>query len=239
MNGTTFAAYIRKLTKTNTTTFPNADIVTLANVIKDDIAAEIVANVDENYFDVEMVRDLEADIRDYTFANDVLKHVKYVAAKLDGTNWVYLKEADISQFDTAMLENSYIKEKYAGKKPEFYISGRSLKILSGDDIILVSDGLKVLAEVYPEDIDTSDLAGSDDLSIPSADDAHALPRQVHKHWALKVAIEYKQSRDKPIPLTQQEQKVDVDMQSVFTKLMKRNAVRSFTASTPKDDGQDY
>lgn len=239
MNGTTFAAYIRKLTKTNSSTLPNADIVTLANVIKDDLAAAITAGVDENYFDMEMVRDLEVGTRGYTFPSDMLKHVKYVAAKLDGTNWSYLKEADISQFDTPMLEEAYIVEKYAALKPAYYISGRELKILSGTSIIAVTEGLKILSEVYPEDIDADDLSGTSDLSIPSSDVTHALPRQVHKHWALKVVIEWKQSKDKPIPLTQQEQRVEVDLQDALAKLDKRNAVRSFVASVPKDTGQDY
>lgn len=239
MKGTSFAAYIRKLTKTNSTTLPDADIVTFANIVKDDIAEEIVSNLDENYFDMELTRDLEVGIRDYTFADDTLKHIKYAAAKLDGSNVSYLGEADISQFDTPMLENSYIKEKYASRKPEYYISGRGMTILSGDDIIDVTGGLKLLAEIYPEDLTTGDLSSSDDLSIPSSDETHRLPRQTHKVWAIKVAIEYKQSRDKPIPLTQQEQKVDITLQNLLTKLVKRNAVRSFTASVPKDDGQDY
>jgi len=240
MKGTTFAAYIRKLTKTNSTTLPDADIVTLANVIKDDFAAAIVANVDEHYFEIEMVRDLEADIRDYTFADDVLKHMTFAEAKLDGTNWSTLHEADISQFpDTPILENTYIKELYSARKPEFLISGRSLRLLTGDDIIAVTEGLKLLAEIYPEDIVSGDLASSSDLSIPSSDVTHRLPRQVHKHWALKVVIEYKQSRDKPIPLTQQEQRVEIDLQDVFTKLAPRNNNRSFVASVPADTGQNY
>lgn len=240
MKGTTFAAYVRKLTKTNSTTLPDSDIVTWANVIKDDIAADIVSNVDEGYFDMELTRDLEADIRSYTFPDDLLRHVKVIAAKLDGTNWSPLLEADISQFDdTPILENSYIKNLYSARSPEFRISGRELVILSGDDITAVTDGLKMLAEIYPEDITTSMLAASTDLSIPSSDVTHSLPRQVHKFWAMKVAIEYKQSRDKPIPLTQQEQKVDIDLEAVYNKLTPRNQNRSFLASTPEDNGEDY
>jgi len=240
MKGTTFAEYIREKTKTNSTTLTDAKIVTFANVVKDDLAADIVANVDEAYFQMELTRDLEADIRNYTFANDILKQMSHLEAKLDGTEWVPLLEADNSQFDdTAILQNSEIKELYSARKPEFLIRGREIVILSGDDIIVVSDGLKMIAEIYPEDITTAMLSSSDDLSIPSLDTTHSLPRQVHKHWATKVVIEYKQSRDKPIPLTQQEQRVDLDLQEVFKKLTPRNTNRSFLASTPKDDGQDY
>lgn len=239
MNGTTFAEYIRKQTKTNTTTLPNADIVVLANVIKDDIAAAIVSEVDENYFDIEMLRDLEVGVRDYTFPNDLLKHMKYCAAKLDGSDWVYLTEEDISHFENPLLEESEIVAQYASEKPRFYISGRSLKILSGDAIIAVTEGLKIIGEIYPEDIDASDLSATDDLSIPSSNTTHALPRAVHKIWAMKVIVEYKQSRDKPLPLTQEEKMIEIAMAASLQKLQKRNAVRSFVATVPKDDGQDY
>lgn len=239
MKGTTFAEYIRKKTKTNANTFVDADLLTFANTVKDDLAAEIVANVDEHYFDFEDYRTLEAGVRSYTFPNDMLKHTKYIAAKLDGTNWVYLTETDYSQFKKPMRENSHIKEVYAGKDPEFYVSGRELVILSGDDIIDVVDGLKIVSEIYPEDLTAPNLASSDDLSIPSSTVTHRLPRQVHKHWATKVVIEWKESRDKPIALTQREQRVDVDLESVFEKLQKRNQVRSHQASVPVDNGYDY
>jgi len=240
MTGTAFATYIRKLTKTNTSTFTDADIVTFANVTKDDIAEQIVANVDENYFDLIIDRNLEADIRDYTLPNNMLKHIKYVAAKLDGTNISYLKQADISHFDTPIMENSYIKEVYAMRKPEFLIQGESIRILSGDDIIAVTDGLTVIAEVYPEDIATGDLTGSTDLSIPSSDTTHALPRPVHKVWAEMVSAEYKQSKDKPIPLTQSEQLTQVNLLEAFKKLSKRNIVNSFEAPVPQyGHGFDY
>lgn len=244
MKGTTFAAYIRKQTKTNSTTLSDADLVTYANVVKDDLAAAIVAHVDEHYFEMELVRNLEANVRDYTFPSDILKHMSYAEAKLDGTNWKTLNEADISQFDdTPILENTHIKELYASRSPEFYISGRSLKILSGDDIDAVTEGLKLLAEVYPEDLETSDLASSDDLSIPSSDTTHRLPRPIHKVWADLVIIEYKQSKDKPIPLTKSELKLQVELDNgslgVFSRLTPRNQNRSFVASVPKDDGQDY
>lgn len=240
MKGTTFAAYIRKQTKTNSTTLPDADIVTYANVVKDDLAADIAANVDEHYFDMELTRDLEVGIRNYTFANDILKHMSHAEAQLDGSKWSPLLEADNSQFDeTAILQNASIKELYTGKKPEFLIRGREFVILSGDDIIAVTNGLKMIAEIYPEDITAAMLASGNDLSVPSSDTTHSLPRQVHKHWATKVIIEYKESRDKPIPLTKKEQRVDLDLLETFKKLTPRNTNRSFVASVPKDDGQDY
>ena len=202
MTGTNFASYIRHRTKTNSTTLSNADIVLLANVVKDDLAALIATNVDENYFDMEMTRDLEADIRDYTFESDVLKNCRYVAAKLDGSNWTYLTEADFGMMEGVkepMMENTYVKSYYADKKAQYLISGMGIRILSGNDITAVDEGLKVVAEVYPEDIGAGDL-GAADLSTPSSDQTLRLHRATHRVWAKMVSIEYKQSREKPIPL---------------------------------------
>jgi hypothetical protein len=242
MTGTTFTSLIRKFTRTNSSTFSDADIVVFANTIKDELAGEIVSNVDEGYFDVEMVRDLEADIRDYTFTNDILKHIKYAAAKLDGESWSYLRETDFSLAEgenQPLMENSYIKSEYSGKKPEFLVTGRGITILSAGDIIDVTEGLKVVAEVYPEDITTGTLTSGAELSVPLSDITHALPRASHLVWARMVAIEYKQSQEKPIPLTEKEQKIALDLSEMFKKLRKRNTVRTFKASVPNDDGQNY
>lgn len=240
MTGTAFAAYVRKKTKSNTATFTDADIVAFANAVKDDIAERIATDVDEHYFDIELTRDLEADVRDYTFPNDLLKHIRHAQAKLDGTNWVPLDEADLSHIDdVAILTESYIATLYGAKAPAYYISGRGLTILNGDGIDAVSGGLQLLGEVYPEDITTTNLASSDDLSIPSADDTHRLPRATHKHWADMVVIEYKESRDKPMALTKKEQRIDITLAETLSKLVKRNTARTFVASTPRDDGQNY
>lgn len=239
MTGSTFASIVRKGTKTNSTTLSDADLALFMNEVQEEIAADIASEVDENYFDMELYRDLEADTRGYTYANDILKHSKYVAAKLDGTNWTYLTEAFFSEFTTPMRENTYIKSMYAAKAAQFYNSGRELFILSGDDIEAVTDGLKMVAEIYPEAITTSDLSSSDDLSIPSSNTAHRLPRQCHPYWAMQVIIKFKESKDKPIPLTKDEQKAEIKRDEMLEKLRKRNQVRSFQSTVPHDDGQNY
>jgi len=242
MIGTTFASYIRLRTKTNSTTLTDATIVITANVIKDDLASKIISNVDEGYFDMEMVRDLEANIRDYTFENDVVKNLKYATAKLDGTNPVYLTESDWGAIEgekKPLLEDTSIKELYAARNPQFLITGRSLKILSGNNIGATVDGLKVVGEVFPEDITPTMLAATTELSIPSSDTQHAIPRAAHRIWAKMVVVEYKQSREKPIPLTEDEKKIELDLDELYKELRKRNAVRSFTAGVPQDNGQNY
>jgi len=242
MTGATFTALVRKYTKTNSTTLSNSDILTYLNVEKDDIAEKVVANVDEGYFDMEDVRNLEANVRNYTYPEDLLKSIRYVAAKLDGTNWSYLREIDFGYFEgrnMPLMENSHIKNEFAGKEPRYLIYGTQIYLLTGDDIQAVTDGLKVVLEVYPEDYVEADLSDSADLSVPSATNVVRLPRATHKVLAKKVSIAYKSSKDKPLPLTEDEKKVEIDLEDLYDKLRGRNAVRVITGKVPYNDGQNY
>jgi lauroyl/myristoyl acyltransferase len=66
MTPANFASYIRLKTKTNATTFPDADILAYANIIKDDIAKE-VTKANEDYFGMKFLRYLIAGQRGYSF----------------------------------------------------------------------------------------------------------------------------------------------------------------------------
>lgn len=230
------------MTKTNSTTFTDAEIVLYANMVKDELAEEIANECGEGYFDVHGVRDLEAGVRNYTFDNDMLKHLRYASAKLDGTNLVYLRETDFSlaeRNNLPLLDNTTVKNLYASRNPEYFISGVEFYILSGDDIIDVTEGIDLVYEAYPEDLTTSDLAAASDLSIPSSNQAVRLPRAAHKVWLKLVSIAYKSSQEKPIPLTEDEQKIEIDRSKMYDILRGRNQMRSFSAAVPYNDGQDY
>lgn len=242
MTGTNFATYVRYLTQTDTGTLTDAELVLLMNVEKDNLAQEIATNVDESYFVMRDVRDLEADTRNYTYPTDFLKSLKYVAAKLDGTNIVYLRETDYGYIESrglALLENAQIKNEFSNTDPRYLLSNNELTILSGDDITAVSDGLIIEAEVYPEDFETSDLSGSTDLSIASATTAVRLPRPATKTLAKMVSIAYKTSKDKPLPLTEDERLLPIDKEKLFDQLRGRNAVRVITGHVPYNDGSNY
>lgn len=242
MTGANFTNYIRKLTGTNTTTFPNADILLYANVEQAALAEGIATNVDEGFFLMEDVRNLEAGVRRYTYPVDLLKSLKYVAAKLDGTNWSYLREIDFGYIEgrnLPLMEESQITNEFAGKQPKYLLTGNEMMILSGDTITAVTDGIKVVGEVYPEDLVTGDLSGSTDLSIASSTTTVRLPRAAYKPLAKMVSIAFKTSKDKPLPLTEDERLLPVDMSNLYNTLRGRNAVRVITGSVPYDDGQGY
>lgn len=242
MTGATFTSYVRKLTGTNATTFPVADILVYANIEQENLAEEIATNVDETYFLMEDVRNLEANERSYTYPIDFLKGLKYVSAKLDGTNWNYLREIDFGYIEARglpLLENSQIKNEFAEKDPAFLLHGTEIMVLSGSDISAVTSGLKIMSEVYPEALTSNDLAGSTDLSVPSSTTTVRLPRAAYKPLAKMVSIAYKTSKDKPLPLTEDEKLLPIDMSKLFEKLRGRNAVGVITGKVPYNDGSNY
>lgn len=232
-----FAAYIRLKTKTNSTTFPDSDILTYANIIKDDIAKE-VTKANEDYFGIELLRNLEAGKRSYLFPSDVLNQIKYTQAMLDGVNWDRLNEFDVNTYKRPTDEASILAN-WAGKKPEMDIFGSQLVIYSGDAIIDVTNGLKLWAIIYPADL--TSLSGTNDMSVAPSNISFGMPRQLHKVWATKVIVEYKTSKEKPIPLTEQERNVDNDLQLAITSLKEQNLDRAVVATVTdnSNNGQDY
>lgn len=242
MTGTTFAAYVRYLTKTTSATLTDANLIMLANVEQAALAEEIAAEVDEGYFIMEDVRNLEADTRKYTYPADFLKSLKYVAAKLDGSNWSYLREIDFGYIEgrnIPLLEEAEIRNEFSNQDPKYLFFGTEIMILNGAAITAVTGGLKVAGEVYPENLTTGDLSGSSLLSVPSTTTAVRLPLAAYKVLAKMVSIAYKTSKDKPLPLTEDEKLLPVDKATLWKKLRGRNAVRVIQGSVPYMDGQNY
>jgi hypothetical protein len=236
MTPANFAFYIRKKTKTNSTTFPDADILAFANIIKDDIAKE-VTKANEDYFGMKFLRNLEAGKRGYSFPSDVLNQIKYLQAKLDGITQLVLEQFDVNSYKRPTNESEILLN-WSGRKPEFDVYGSSLYIYSDAAIIDVEDGLELWAIVYPQDL--ANLTDTNDMSVPYNNTSFGMPRQLHYVWATKVIIEYKNSKEKPIPLTEKEANVEADQTLAINALKGLDLNRSIVATVSDDsnDGQD-
>lgn len=236
MNFSKFTTLVRYYTKTNSTTFTDAEILTLANIFKDDISALITKELGEDYFGLRFVRTLEAGQREYNLPAELMSRIKYVEAKLDGTNWQRLKETDLSVYGRPTDEAS-ILERYAGKDSEFELFDQSIFILSGTPIIYVFEGLKLWAIVYPADF--TSLSSTEDMSTPPDDYSHGFPRQFHELLARRISIAYKSSKDRPIPLSEKEKLYEVDLAAQINAMKDANLDRSVLPSVPSYDGSDY
>lgn len=239
MTGANFASYVRKLTKTNSTTLTDADIALYANVEKDDLAEMIAEDVAEDFFMISIKRDLEDSKREYTLPSYILLHIKRVSALLDRSNWKLLNERDLNLIRLPMITESNITTAYNGHAPEYDLMDVGIKILSEDAIEDVTDGLQIEAMIYPNDIDATALAASTDLSVPGSTTTTAMPRASHKVWALRTSIAYKQSRPKPIPLNKWEKQIEIFEAKMIQKLRGRNLDLSYVPNIESDDGSDY
>jgi hypothetical protein len=134
---------------------------------------------------------------------------------------------------------SEILANWSGKDAEFDIYGSSLYIYSDAAIIDVANGLELWAIIYPEDL--ASLAGTNDMSVPSTTTSFGMPRQLHYVWATKVIIEYKNSKEKPIPLTEKEANVEADQTLAINALKGQDLNRSIiaTVSDSSNNGYDY
>lgn len=236
MKFTTFATLVRYKTQTNSTTFTDTEILNLANAIKDDMAEKIGKEVGEDYFGLRFTRDLVADQREYELPAELMGRIKYIEAKLDGTNWVKLDETDLLQYQKPTNE-SMIIEKYGDLDPAFDLWDRSFIIYSGDAIINVTDGLKLWAIIYPADF--TDLTSTDDMSTNPTTTSHGFPREFHNSLVTAVSMAYKSSQTRPIPLSKEEQNFDNDFDDKINDLKGKNLDRNFKPTVPYNDGSQY
>lgn len=232
---TKFATLVRYYTKTNSTTFTDADILVLANIFKDDIAGLIAKEVGEDYFGLRFERDLIAGQREYDLPAELMSRMKYLNAKLDGTNWKRLVETDLTEYG-GTLDEATILSSFAGKT-EFDLWDGGIFILSGETIIDVADGLKLWAIVFPDDF--ANLTSTEDMSTNPDDYTHGFPRQFHELLARRISIAYKSSKDRPIPLSEKEKLYEVDLLTQLQTMKDANLDRSVQPSAPRNDGSQY
>lgn len=206
-----FAYKIRFSTGTNSTTFTNADIIALANIHIDTLAG-MVLQLDEGYFGSPQTQDLAATAddfsnREYPLPTDMLNKLLRVEAKLDGTSFVKLVPFDLSYYGKPTTDAEVLKY-FANTESDAYydVFRNSLWIYSGAISAVVTDGLKLWTYTWPAHL--TDLALTTDMSIDPSSTTHGFPRILHPILADLVSIDYKSSREKPIPLTEAERNIE-------------------------------
>jgi len=235
------ASYVRLKTKTNTTTFTDADIIVLANIYIDDFAKEIL-KVNEDYFGMPHTANLTANQREYPFPAEILNQIKFLEAKLDGTNWIKLKEFDLNTYSRT-TDESTITSNFSNNEDEaFYdLFRNSIWIYSGT-ITDVTSGLKLWSFDYPAHL--TDLSLSTDISVDPTTTTGGFPRAFHELLCRRIIIEKKGMGDKPIPLTDNEQLFKFDFENALDSLRPANLDRAVTGTLPdeedeSDNGYDY
>lgn len=233
------AAYVRQQTSTNSTTFTDAEILTLANPIKDELAREIL-RADEDFFSMDYTCDLQAGVRSYPFPGDFLNKIKRISAKIDGTNEKTLKELDLS-IVRGELDEASIVSAFSGLY-QYDIWNESIVIYCGEAIIAVSDGLILKAFEYPAPI--ADLTSTTDMSDAPDEYSNGFPRALHMNLTKRIIAEKKAELTvggKKVQLKDDEQieYLDKKRDEAINSLKDQNLDRDYTPDVPDDDGQDY
>jgi len=246
-----FAAYVRYKTKTNATTFPDEEMLSYMAFRQEELAQSIL-KTDEDILLIPQTADLVASsitAREYPLPQDILSRIKRVEAQLNGTDWIPLTEIDITQIDsslatedeiTSMFNNSQVS-KGNPNGARFDILRKSIFIYSGT-ITATTDGLKVWCNTWPTPV--TDLSASADMSQDPSTTTHGIPRAMHKLWATGVIIDYKESKEKPIPLNETELYYEKDLQKAIATLKHGNLDREVIAELPPpsdrgNEGADY
>jgi hypothetical protein len=236
-----FKDYVHFRCKTDSTSFPDDEILLLAGIVMDDFAREIVL-ANEDYFGMPMTTDLVAGQREYPFESEVLNQIKFVEAKLDGNDFMALKELDLNAYRRATTE-SVITANFGNEEGRaFYDIFRGSLWLYSGEITDVPDGLKLWTFTYPKHI--ADLASTTDMSYPASTTEHGFPRPFHELLGRRVGILWKQSQQNPIPLDERELSFERDFDKAIESIRSLNLDRSLIGSLPSgesmgNDGYDY
>lgn len=253
MTGKAFADYVRYRTRTTSTVFPDAEIVSYANVAMDYMAGKI----EDAPSGLELMGSVEdADLlatdtsREYPFPIDILNRMKSLEINLkkysaDDDNWIRLSELDLNTYkqttDEAKIQATF---GYSEDTAFFDIYRGSVWLYCGEVFETITDGLNLWVFDYPAHITTASLADDvTDLSVDPSTITHGFPRQFHELWADSVVIKYKTTRDKPLPLTESEQLWEARLMDSLAKT--KNANRDFAKEygipeeTENDDGFEH
>ena len=181
--------------------------------------------------------------------SDILSRIKRVEAKLDGTTWIPLVEIDTTQIGVPISTETNITDMFNNSQmsntnpngARFDILRKSIFIYSGT-ITATTDGLRILVKTWPAAI--SSLSSDTDMSEDPTTTTHGIPRSMHEIWSRGVIIDYKESREKPIPLNQTELAHAKDLRKAIEALRHGNLNREITGDLPPasdrgNDGSDY
>lgn len=238
MNGVRAATIIRKYTKQNSTTLPDAEIADWFNQAKDEICMEAEA-VNEGYFSMEYYRDLVAGQRQYMLPVDMMNRMEKVCIIFPGwEDYRQVDEVRLSMTDESTSETT-ITNTYNDTDPKMMLRRDSIYFLTGSPIPDQADGIQLWSKVFPNDISATTLLQTFDLSVPPSADGVGIPRELHNIICLRTSILYKQNRDRPIALNDMEQNYEFHLQKALNHINGANLARSVTVQFPYNDGSQY
>jgi len=232
MTAAEFKARFHDRCRTNDTIFPDSKLTILAREKQIDLAEAIEA-VDEDFFQSFETTTLQPTsvTREYTLPLDSLNRMKLVEAKLDSVHWIRLLEFDLNMYSKTTDEETILKYFANEEGRAFYDLGRgSLFLYTGEIKESVPNGLHWIGYSLPYKV--TDWESNVDLSEPTATQV-GIPATFHGLWLDACVIDWKQSHDKPIALTEDEQLYDYHLQQKLMYAKELNRDRPNTIPIPE------
>lgn len=254
MTGTQVAALVRKRTRTNSTTFTDADMLVDVNIFKDEISSMIVER-NSGYFLIPSTFDLVANQREYSFDDGLLSRIHKVELKFAAADSrfpaTFIKDYGGSETESEIVKlfsnayNSFETESGGVSKGAagfaYTIRRRGIYVLSGT-IIAVTAGGHMWWHKYPADL--ANLTGTTGLEVDPSTTTFGFPRQFHELLARRVGVEYKGRQPKPIPLNAMELRFEKDLETQLAAISHIDNSGELIAELPEplaygNDGWNY
>ena len=230
-----FADYIRKRTKTNSTTFTDADILLSANIHKNTLAMRIM-KVQEDYFIVPNRANLVAGIREYAFPVDTSSLVR-VEIQLTPTSTPVIAEEIIFNSSTIPVVEADIQAQSSDSPPGYDITRDGIYLYTASPIVDVVLGLTVTVMMLPDDF--TDLSSIIDMSVAPSPTGLGFPEKLHDVLARKVIKEFKE--DNEIKLNDEERYdvIERDTDIAVGIITQRNMDLKINPTQIYNDGSQY
>lgn len=197
------ATLVRHKTKTNSTTFTDADMLVLANLGKDEIAGKI-ADKRQEAFNVEEYSDLALDTRTVPFKSATMNSLIRVEFKFTSTGDYVLGNPTKLSHEQIPTQESIIVNYYNNDNPEYFVRDKWIYILSGA-IVAVTNGVKWIYKKFPTDLANLTEATTD-MSAAASATSLGFPKEFHELLADWISIQYKDRNT--IALTKKENDFD-------------------------------
>lgn len=216
MKTTDIVSLARKKTKTNSSTFTDADMILYIKAKLPQFQADI-EEVNEDLMGSVEYRDLRVTgttgsyvdtgvtyiSREYNLPADMIPRIKTISAKLNGTDWIRLKNYDLNDIkipfeEDRILETFTNDEGIAG----YELFRSSIFLLTGAITSVVSGGLKIWTYSFTAAPATMPVVGSaEDVEF----DMYGVPETMHELFAIALGMEWKSNQEMPVAYNSSEQ----------------------------------
>ena len=94
----------------------------------------------------------------------------------------------------------------------------------------------MLYKIFPADL--ANLTGTTGLHIDPTTTSFGVPLQFHELWSRLVSINWKSQRPKPIPLSELERRIDIDMEKALSSIALDDEGKEYVGDIPRTTGED-